>query len=197
MKFYQKEKFKVMTRTFFYLMVLMLIATNADAQKYFTRTGKVAFFSEAPLEKIEAHNNQATSVMDITTGRMEFAILIKGFHFEKALMQEHFNENYLESDQFPKATFKGNITNIDAVDFTSDGEYAVNVKGDLTIHGVTKSIEAPGKIIIKEGQISGESSFEVKVADYNIEIPSIVKDNIAKMVLIDIKVNYEELKKGS
>jgi polyisoprenoid-binding protein YceI len=182
-----------MTPKFFYLLILMVISTNVDAQKYFTREGKVSFFSEAPLEKIEAHNSKATSVIDITSGRMEFAILIKAFQFEKALMQEHFNENYMESDKYPKATFKGNITDIDVIDLTKDGEYEVNVKGDLTIHGETKTIETPGKIIVKDGQISANANFEALVEDYKIEIPAIVKDNIAKTVRIDIAVNYEEL----
>ncbi len=186
-----------MTRIFFFLLILMIISTNIQAQKYFTREGKVSFFSEAPLEKIEARNSKATSVMDISTGRMEFAILIKAFQFEKALMQEHFNENYMESNKYPKATFKGNIANFETVDLSKDGGYEVTVKGDLTIHGETKSIEAPGKIIVKDGQITANSSFEVAVADYKIEIPGIVKDNIAKTVRIDISVNYEELNKGS
>ena len=197
MKFYKIEKMKVMTRTILYVIIFMVISTNADAQKYFTRDGKVSFFSEAPLEKIEAINSKATSVIDISSGRMEFAILIKAFQFEKALMQEHFNENYMESDKYPKATFKGNITNIDAIDLKKDGEYEVNVKGDLTIHGETKTIETPGKIIVNDGQISANASFEALVEDYKIEIPAIVKDNIAKSVLIEIAVNYEELNKGS
>jgi polyisoprenoid-binding protein YceI len=175
----------------------MVISSNIQAQKYFTREGKVSFFSEAPLEKIEALNNTATSVMDISTGKIEFAILIKAFQFEKSLMQEHFNENYMESGKYPKATFKGSVTNYETINLSKDGEYAVNVKGDLTIHGETKPIEAPGKILIKDGQISANSSFEVTVADFKIEIPSIVRDNIAKTVRIDISVKYQELNKGS
>ena len=186
-----------MARIIFYLLILMFTSVNVNAQKYFTRTGKISFFSDAPIEKIEAHNSKATSVFDTVSGRIEFAVLIKGFQFEKALMQEHFNENYMESDQFPKATFKGNITDLKAVDFTKDGEYEVTVSGDLEIHGVTKQIEAPGKIIINNGQISGKSSFEVEVADYNIEIPSIVRENIAKVIVVKIEVDYEKLKSGS
>jgi len=197
MIFYKIEKFRIMTRTIFYLIIFMVISTNADAQKYFTRDGKVSFFSEAPLEKIEAHNSKATSVMDVANGRIEFAILIKAFQFEKALMQEHFNENYMESDKYPKATFKGNITNIDAIDLKKDGKYEVIVKGDLTIHGETKTVETPGKIIVNDGQISANASFEALVEDYKIEIPAIVKDNIAKSVQIEIAVDYEELNKGS
>lgn len=182
-----------MNRIFFCLLILMVISIDVNAQKYFTRDGEVSFFSEAPLEKIEAHNSKATSVIDISTGRMEFAILIKAFQFEKALMQEHFNENYMESDKYPKATFKGNIANFESLDLTKDGEYEVAVKGDLTIHGETKSIETPGIFVIKGGQISAISTFDVTVADYKIEIPSIVRDNIAKTVTINIAVDYEEL----
>jgi len=197
MIFNKIEKFRIMTRTIFYLIIFMVISTNVDAQKYFTRDGKVSFFSEAPLEKIEAHNSKATSVMDVASGRIEFAILIKAFQFEKALMQEHFNENYMESDKYPKATFKGTITNIDAIDLKKNGEYEVSVKGDLTIHGETKTIETSGKIIVNDGQISANASFEALVEDYKIEIPAIVKDNIAKSVQIEIAVDYEELNKGS
>jgi polyisoprenoid-binding protein YceI len=164
-----------------------MVYSNTQAQKY----------SDAQIEKIEAHNSKATSVMDLSTGKIEFAVLIKAFQFEKALMQEHFNENYLESDKYPKATFKGVITNFESIDITKDGEYAVNVKGDLTIHGVTKEVEIPGKIIVKDGQISAKSSFEVTVADYKIEIPAVVRDNIAKVVRVDVFLNYDELNKGS
>lgn len=186
-----------MVRIFFCFLTLMAVAVNTQAQKYYTREGKVSFFSEAPLEKIEAFNSKATSVIDVSTGKIEFAILIKAFQFEKSLMQEHFNENYMESDKYPKATFKGDITNIGTIDLTKDGQYEVKVKGDLTIHGVTKTIEIPGKILVKDGQITATSSFEVVVADYKIEIPAIVRDNIARTVRIDIAVNYEALNKGS
>ncbi len=186
-----------MVRIIIFLMLLIPAFTSTQAQKYFTRDGNISFFSDAPLEKIEAHNSKATSVLDVATGKMEFAVLIKAFQFEKALMQEHFNENYLESDKYPKSTFKGEITNIKSVDFSKDGEYEVNVKGELTIHGETKAIEAPGKIIVKNGNVTANSSFEVAVADFNISVPAVVRDNIAKIVRIDVSVNYEELNKGS
>lgn len=186
-----------MVRIIIFLMLLIPAFTSTQAQKYFTRDGNISFFSDAPLEKIEAHNSKATSVLDVASGKMEFAVLIKAFQFEKALMQEHFNENYLESDKYPKSTFKGEITNIKSVDFSKDGEYEVNVKGDLTIHGETKAIEAPGKIIVKNGNVTANSSFEVAVADFNISVPAVVRDNIAKIVRIDVSVNYEELNKGS
>ena len=122
---------------------------------------------------------------------MEFAVLIKGFHFDKSLMQDHFNENYMESSKYPKAIFKGEITNRDAVKFDQDGEYSANIKGDLTIHGVTQPIEVTGTYAVKNGQIRGTSTFIVAVADYKIEIPGVVKDNIAKEVSIKVEMDYE------
>jgi polyisoprenoid-binding protein YceI len=169
------------------------ISLTTDAQKYFTREGKITFFSEAPMEKIEAHNNSATSVIDVESARMEFAVLIKAFQFEKALMQEHFNENYMESSKFPKAVFKGEITNMDAIDLSKDGSYDAEVKGKMTIHGVTKEVSTTGTFVVKNGTISAQSSFEIAVADYDIEIPAVVKDNIAKIVRIDVDVDYEKL----
>lgn len=181
----------------FFIATLLVVANGLIAQKYFTRSGKVSFSSEAPLEKIEAQNSNATSVIDLESGQMEFAVLIKAFQFEKALMQEHFNENYMESDKFPKSLFKGKIQNLDAINFSKDGEYVAEVKGDLTIHGVTKSIETTGTFVVKNGNISASSNFSVLVADYNIEIPNVVKDNIAKEVVINLALDYQEFKKGS
>jgi polyisoprenoid-binding protein YceI len=185
-------------RVFSLLIVISLISvTSISAQKYFTRNGKISFYSDAPLEKIEALNNQATSVIDATTGKMEFAILIKAFQFEKALMQEHFNENYMESSQFPKATFKGAIKDPEKVNFGEDGEYEVVVTGDMTIHGVTKPIEAPGLLKVDGEKITATSEFELTVADFDIKIPAVVRDNIAKTVKVSVELDYQPLKKGS
>lgn len=181
----------------FFILAALMAASALNAQKYFSREGKVSFFSDAPLEKIEAHNSKATAVVDAESGKMEWAVLIKAFQFEKALMQEHFNENYMESDKYPKALFKGEVTNMGAINLGKDGEYKADVKGSLTIHGVTREIEAPGKFIVKDGNITATSSFTVLVADYEIEIPAVVRDNIAKEVRIDIDAALQELKKGS
>jgi len=176
--------------------LLLVGFTSLQAQKYFTKEGTITFHSDAPLEKIEAINNSVTSVIDLESGRMEFAVLIKAFQFEKALMQEHFNENYMESSKYPKGTFKGQITNMDAINFSKNGTYQANIKGDLTIHGKTQSIETKGQFEVNQAQISGTASFVILVADYDIEIPNVVKDNIAKEVKIDVNCNYKELKKG-
>ena len=176
-------------------VVLMLVTSAVFGQKYFTKEGKITFTSETPLEKIEAVNNSTVSIWDLESGRMEFAALIKAFQFEKALMQEHFNENYMESDKFPKATFKGQIANIKEVDLSKDGTYDVIVKGPLTIHGETKEIETNGKIIVTGGVPSSEASFPLTVADYGIEIPGVVRDNIAKEVQVVVRCEYKPYKK--
>ena len=177
----------------FCICLLMALVQFAYSQKYFSKAGKVSFYSDAPMEKIEAHNTTASSVMDISTGNVEWGVLIKGFEFEKALMKEHFNENYMESHKYPKAVFKGKISNLSDVSFTKDGEYPVTVAGQLEIHGVTKPISTNGIITVKNGKISGTSQFTIKVADYNIEIPKLVAENIAKDVTIKVQVDYQPL----
>lgn len=173
------------------VIAFVLVAQLAIGQKYFSKTGKIAFSSQASLEKIEAQNSSASTVLDIGTGAMEWAVLIKGFKFEKALMEEHFNENYMESGTYPKAKFKGRIDNLTAVNFNKDGEYKVDVSGQLEIHGVTKPVATKGTIIVKNGQITANSQFKILLADYGIEIPKLVAENIAKEVEIDVQANYQ------
>lgn len=165
-----------------------------QAQRYFTKDGKIAFTSHAPMEKIEAVANTASSVLDAASGKIEFAVLIKSFQFEKALMQEHFNENYMESSKYPKSVFKGQIMEPGKIKFDKDGTYTAKINGDLTIHGVTKPVSTDAKFVVKNGEISAQSSLRVLVADYDIDIPAVVRDNIAKEVNIEIKVDYQLLK---
>jgi YceI-like domain len=179
------------------LIITGMAFTTLSGQKYFTREGTASFYSDAPLEKIEAVNNAVTSVLDTESGRAEFAILIKAFQFKKALMQVHFNETYMESSLYPKAIFKGKIEQPEAVDFFSDGEYPVVVNGKLTIHGVTNDIKATGKIVVKKGAISAAAFFDVAVADYKIDIPGIVRNKIAEIVRVSVAVDYQEFKKKS
>ncbi len=144
-------------KAMFFVFAALMAGTTLNAQKFFTREGKVSFYSGAPVEKIGAYNSKATAVVDAEAGNMEFAVLIKAFQFEKALMQEHFNENYMESDKYPKALFKGQVTDMDKVNLSKNGEYPVNVKGSLTIHGVTKEVEVPGKFTVKDGNMTAAS----------------------------------------
>ena len=174
-----------------FVLLTTVIAANAQ-NRYFTKNGKISFSASSPLEKIEATNEKATSIVDISTGAIEFAVLMKAFTFEKALMQEHFNENYVESDKFPKASFKGTVTDIKSVDIKKNGVYPVKVKGMLTLHGETKEVNADGTLTVKDGNISeGKSQFTILLEDYKIEIPSVVKDKISKEVKIVVDLNYE------
>jgi LPS O-antigen subunit length determinant protein (WzzB/FepE family) len=183
-----------MKKTIVTLFVLFSI-TTLNAQKYFTKNATVTFLSKAPMETIEGTNKTTTAVIDAKTGAIAFSVLVKGFVFEKQLMQQHFNENYMESDKFPKAEFKGTITNNATVKYAADGAYNVTVSGKLTIHGVTKDATAAGKVSVADGKVSASSDFSVMLADYNINIPSVVKDKIGKTVKISINTgNMDKLK---
>lgn len=175
------------------VIALLMSAQLVMGQKYFSKTGKISFFSQAAIEKIEAHNSSASTVIDLSTGAMEWAVLIQGFAFEKALMQDHFNENYMESATYPKAKFKGRIDNLASVNFSRDGEYAVSVSGQLEIHGVTKPVTAQGTITVKNGAISAKSKLSVLLEDFNIEIPKLVADNIARKVEITVQADYQAM----
>jgi hypothetical protein len=168
---------------------------SLQAQKYFTKTGNVSFNASSPLEPIEGTTRTASSVIDVATGNMEFAVLVKSFLFSQALMQEHFNENYMESGKFPKASFKGKIDNIKEVNFAKDGTYKAKVSGTLEIHGVKKQVNSVADIIVKGGKIKSSANFTVTIADYGIAIPSAVKDKIAKTAKITINADFQEMKK--
>jgi polyisoprenoid-binding protein YceI len=162
--------------------------------RIFTRKGAVSFYSKAAMEDIEAHNNAAVSVIDKTSGQLEFSVLMKGFEFEKALMQEHFNENYVESDKYPKASFKGRITDLSKVKFTTDGSYTVPVSGQIMLHGVTKDVSTNATITVKAGMVSGTAEFKLALGDYNISIPAVVKDKVSNTVRVVVNCNYENMK---
>ncbi len=174
------------------LLLLALTITSVSAQKYITKTGHIRFFSSTPMEDIEAHNRQVNAALDTETGDLVFRVLMKSFQFEKALMQEHFNENYVESNKFPNSTFKGKITNIKDVDFTKNGKYDVTIEGDLTIKDATKKITEKGTLEVNGDKVKGLSTFNVLVSDYNIKIPSTVANNIARSIRVDVDVNLEK-----
>ncbi|HYF32833.1 MAG TPA: YceI family protein [Chitinophagaceae bacterium] len=176
------------------MLALGLVATlGVFAQdRYFTKTGKVSFFSKATLENIEAHNRSVTAVLDTKSGALQFSVPVKGFEFDKALMQEHFNENYMESTKFPKAEFKGQIVNNGDVDYTKEGSYNVKVKGKLTVHGETKDVETDGKVTIKGGKVQAESDFNVALADYKIKNDKL--QNISNTIRVSVNCTLEPLK---
>jgi hypothetical protein len=182
--------------SFLFLAAVVLLQVSAAAQdKFFTKSGKIFFkCTKSPLEKIEATNKSSVCVLDTKTGSLQFAVLMKGFEFERALMQEHFNENYVESSKYPKAEFKGMVQNNDEVKYTADGSYAVKVKGTLTIKGESKEVETTGTIQVKNGKVAANADFIIQLSDFKISIPTIVSDKISNTVNISVDCLLEPLK---
>jgi YceI-like domain len=177
------------------ILIVLLILQNAGAQNIFiTKRGQISFFSKTTLENIEAQNNEVSSVLNIQNSEIVFAVLIKGFHFERALMEEHFNENYMESDKFPKSIFKGKINNLSALSMAKDGSYSVTAAGDLTIHNITRKINLPGTIVVKAGQPQLLCKFKLVLKDYNVKIPSLVADKIDETITVSVDCKYEAKK---
>lgn len=168
----------------------LLLALSVNAQKFMTKNGFISFYSHTPLEEIKAENNQVAGVMDAATGEMVFQVLIKSFHFERALMEEHFNENYMESDKYPKAQYKGKIKDLSKVDFKKPGKYDVTVAGDITIHGVTKPLETGGTIEVTADGINADSKFNLTPEDYNITIPGVVREKINKTMEATVLMKF-------
>jgi len=167
------------------LLVFILASVhNAMAQRYFTREGNVKFFSEAPMENIEATTNKALCIIDLAKGQVAVDMLIKSFEFEKKLMEEHFNENYMESDKFPKATYKGKFEVPEGLEQMKDGNYLVPVIGEITIHGEKQKLELPVELVVSEGKINTRFEFVVKVEDHKIKIPNVVINNVAEEILV-------------
>ena len=152
----------------FTAIIVIANITLSGQDKYFTKTGRVLLSGKSTLSKINAENKAVAVVLDSKTGILQFSLLAKGFEFKKALMQEHFNEKYIESDKFPKSEFKGELINNALVKYTTDGVYPVTVKGKLSIHGETKDIEATGTITVKNDRLNLNSTFYILIPDYKI-----------------------------
>jgi polyisoprenoid-binding protein YceI len=168
------------------LFVFLMIGNIIFAQKMITRTGEIKFEATMPaFEEIAGTNNTVSCIFDESTGDFVALVLVKAFKFKSPLMEEHFNENYMESTKFPKASFKGKITNFDTAKLAAI-KTTYDLEGDLTIHGVTKKIKTKINLVSSSGKILATSNFDVKPEDYKIEIPNLVKDKIAKNVKLSI-----------
>lgn len=172
---------------FIIFIAMALCAGSSYGQAYYSRTGSVGFYASTPLEDIRAENNQVYVLIDAGKQQLAFSSLLKGFIFPKELMQEHFNENYVESDKYPKATFTGSFTG--SVDVKKDGSYPIQVKGELTLHNVTKMVELPATLDVKGGMILARAQLMVKPEDFQINIPSVVRNKIAREVSINVNAN--------
>jgi len=170
-----------------------MTTTNQAGQDLYTcKNAKITLFSSAPIEDIKAASLTGASVYNAATGELDFSVSIRSFQFDKSLMQEHFNSDYMESDKFPRATFKGKIG--EHIDISKDGVYPVKVTGELTVHGVTQTRNIAGSISVKNGTVSMASEFMVKCVDHHIDIPQIVFHHIAESIKISVFATYNPYK---
>ncbi len=181
-----------MKRTFV-LIIFTVLALSVSAQKYMTKTGFIGFYSHTSMEDITADNNQVAGIVDISTGELVFQVLIKSFHFERALMEEHFNENYMESEKFPKSSFKGKITNLASMDLKKVGTYDVVAEGQLTIRDVTKPVTVKGILEVTATGLNAKAKFKIVPEDYNIAIPGVVREKIAKDLEVTVIMKYSPM----
>ena len=170
------------------ILICLLFSTQLIAQQYYSKKGQVSFFSEAPIENIEAVNKDVSAIIDSQSGGFAFRLKIQDFTFPSSLMQEHFNESYLESDKYPLSTFTGSIADISKLDLSS--RQTLTVKGSLSIHGITQETEMVAYAQIINGELHISSIFDVVLEDYDIDIPKIMMYKIAEVikVAVDIKL---------
>ena len=170
------------------LGVLVLLSNTSYSQLFVCANGKARFYSETPVENIEGISNSVVSAINTTNNNIQYKIPMTSFVFKWSLMQDHFNENYVESGKYPNATFKGKIN--ETIDWTKDGVYEVTSTGVLNIHGIDKTVTEKGTVTISKGTINVKSSFPVMLSDYNVEIPNLVKDKIRERQDVAIDCNY-------
>lgn len=178
-----------MKKLFALLAVSLLTAPIFAQDIYSCRNVTLSFFSEAPLENIEAKTDKGVSAINLKTGNVYFKLPVNTFQFKKKLMQEHFNENYLETEKYPHAEFKGKIVN--PPDLSKPGTYEVNVEGTLQLHGVEKTYREKGSLQVADNRITLQSGFQVKLADHHIKIPTLVVKNLAEVVAVKVQATYE------
>ena len=180
-------KFCKMKKSCLLAFICISFILQGHSQLYMTRNGFIGFYSKTTMEDIVAENNQVYAVVDPAKKNMAFTLLMKGFIFKKELMQTHFNENYVESDKYPKANFTGTFTG--DLSPEKNGTYPVTVKGNLTIHNVTRPVEKPGRFEVADGKLTGYADFTLKPEDFDIKIPSIVRDKISEFITVHVKID--------
>jgi len=178
-----------------YICIILFIWLNVNhvgQDLYTCKNVRISLFSAALIEDIKAESPTGVSVYNATTGELDFSVAISTFQFDKAFMQQHFNSDYMESDKYPKAIFKGKIE--EHIDITKDGSYTVNAAGELTVHGVTQKRTIQGSLTVKNGIVYMASEFMVNCADHHIDIPQILFYHIAESIKITISATYNPYK---
>lgn len=170
-------------------MICLVFSTVAFSQKMMTRSGEIKFDATVPgaMDPVVAINNTVSSIFDKATGDFVVQGLVKSFKFKSPLMEEHFNENYMESDKLPKTSFKGKVVGYDGKTGTYD------IEGDLTIHGVTNKVKTKATISTA-GKVTISANFVIKLNDYKLEVPAMAKKTLAETAKISIKLELEDKK---
>ena len=173
-----------------YLLLTILIGSmlSSTAQKLITKTGVIEINSRTPVYTIKGVNNKVASILDTEIGEVFASTLIRSFQFEEALVEERFNENYLEPDKYPNSTFQGKITDYKKIDFSKNGSYDITIEGKLTIHGITNYIKERGKLIIKDGIITTDTEVTISLKAFKIKVEDAYQ---LDDVLLKIRFNYQ------
>jgi hypothetical protein len=177
----------------FMILLLAVYGLPLHAQKFATEKTSVVFYSHATIEDIKATNLKTSGLFDAGNGDIAFVVPVNEFQFAKSLMQEHFNEKYMETEKYPRSTFQGKIAGYDPA---AAGEQKVIAKGKLTIHGVTQSVEIPGTIAKQGEGLVMNSVFVVKLEDYKIEIPKLLWQNVAEQVEVTLNFSFKPTNKS-
>jgi polyisoprenoid-binding protein YceI len=176
------------------IITILLAAISAYGQgKYLTKEGYIKFYSHTAIEDITAENNEVAGIIDAETGEVVINVRMTAFQFEKKLMQEHFNENYVESEKYPKAVFKGMITNNGLVNYKLQGYYNVTVEGEMTIHGESNPVRTNGTIEVTEKGIVASTKFMLNPENYGVKIPRLVRKNIAEEMEITVDMDFKPM----
>lgn len=172
-------------------LILGLAPANGQDSLWFTRTGRIYFISHTDIIDIDANNYQVGSFLNVKTGEVAFTLLMKSFEFTLPLAEEHFNENYVESEKYPKATFKGTIISFNPSLLIRDADYPVEAQGDLTIHGVTAKVREKGTLRKTDEEIRLKARFDIRLDTYKIKVPNIVEDRVAQVIPIEVEMLYK------
>jgi len=177
---------------FLFLLSVFLCQSLLAQLKFKTTEGIITFFSSTPIENIEAKNQKVASILR-DDNKVVFVVPMTQFRFPNALMQAHFNENYVDSEKFPHAFFNGKLVGMKKENYQQNGSYAVEIVGELSIKGNTKEISETGKLIVKNNTIQALSNFDIQLKDYQIKIPKIMFQKIAQSIQIKVNIHYEKI----
>ena len=184
-----------MKKLAFILISIALFSNSSKGQKYITKEGIIEIFSQTSLFTIEAKNQKVASILNSENGEIVSSTLVRSFKFKEALVEEHFNENYMESHEFPKSVFKGKITNFSNVDLKKNGTYNITIEGALTMHGETHPLKTEGKLIVNGDNIKANTEFLISLEKYKIEVEENYKDRIKDEIKLIVHFNYSKMNK--